>query len=227
MIPNMRTRIKICGVTRPHDAALAAELGADAIGIVLYKHAKRCVSLETAKEIARAIPPYVTPVALFVDDTADNIRRTVDALGIRHIQLQGSESPALVAELRDYTIIKAIRVNRDRLATDLANWKRDIERLSLTHLAALLFESDSKLHGGSGQENDWNAIVSARNAGALDNLPPLVAAGGLHPDNVANVVRLLRPYAVDVSSGIEEEFGKKSLDKIDAFIRAVRSAELE
>ncbi len=220
----MRTRIKICGVTSARDAELATSLGADAIGIVLYKQAKRCVALEVAKEIARVLPPYVAPVALFVNETTDSIRRIVDSLGIRHIQLQGSESPAQVAELRDYAILKAIRVTPDRFTSDLADWKRDIAALSLTHLRGILLESDSKLHGGSGQENNWTLIQAARESSALDNLPPVIAAGGLRPDNVARVIRAIRPYAVDVSSGVEEEFGKKSHAKIKAFVDEVTKA---
>jgi phosphoribosylanthranilate isomerase len=221
-----RTRVKICGIARPEDAALAAHLGADAIGLVFHPPAPRNVSVDRAKQILAVLPPFITPVALFVNADTRLILEVTEQLRIRHVQLHGHESPDRVAELRGVTIIKAVRVQRDRLAQDLAAWRDASDRLSLTHLAAVVLETaDTKQAGGSGVENDWATIAEHRSAGAFSGLPPLIAAGGLRPDNVAHVVRTLRPYAVDVSSGVESFVGHKSEEKLRAFIEAVHTAD--
>jgi phosphoribosylanthranilate isomerase len=219
------TRIKICGVTRPQDALAAARAGADAIGIVCYPGAKRCVSTDVAQEIVRALPAFVTPVALFVDQDIEEIKEVAGQLGIRHVQLHGDESPATVAALREFTVIKALRAARQTLGAELAIWREAMESLNLGNLQAFVLETPGTgSAGGGGIENDWEAIASLQQSGAFDGLPPIIAAGGLNPQNVAAVVRRLRPYAVDVSSGVEETFGQKSPEKIAVFIDAVVSA---
>jgi phosphoribosylanthranilate isomerase len=211
-----RTRVKICGITRPEDALAAANLGADAIGMVFYKAAQRCVSNEMACAILRVLPPFVTPVGLFIDATAAEITETVRRLGLRHVQLHGNESPQMLAALRGYAIIKAIRVTADGLGTELSKWRE---------ASGIVLETASAAMGGSGVENDWGAIARQANAGAFANAPPMIAAGGLTPQNVASVVRELRPWAVDVSSGVEHVRGQKSPELIQAFVAAVREAD--
>ncbi|MDB5322837.1 MAG: phosphoribosylanthranilate isomerase [Phycisphaerales bacterium] len=219
-----RTRVKICGVMRPQDAVAAARTGADAIGINFYPQAKRCISTAIAREILHSLPAFVTPVALFVDQDVEEIKHLAASLGIRHIQLHGHESPATVAALRDFTVLKAVRASRETLAAELAIWREAMESLDLANLHGFVLETPGSAPGGTGVENDWDAIAVQQRAGTFEGLPPLIAAGGLTPDNVAAVVRLLQPYAVDVSSGVEESFGQKSPERIAAFITAVGNA---
>lgn len=207
---------------RPEDALAAAEAGTDAIGLVFYSKAKRCINVETARKIIAVLPPFVTPVGLFVNAGVDDIRRVADSIRLRHVQLHGEETPELVAKLDSYVVLKSIWADRATLERDVEKWKA----AGLPQLRGLLLETpNTGVAGGSGMENDWKMISEFIQAGVFKNAPPLVVAGGLNPGNVANVVRLLRPWATDVSSGVEESFGKKSLEKIRAFVSAVRSAD--
>ena len=219
-----RTRIKICGVMRPEDALEAARAGTDAIGMVFYPKAKRCISVERGREILHRLPAFVSPVALFVDQDVDEIKHVAGQLGIRHVQLHGHESPATVAALRDFTVLKALRAGRETLGPELEFWREAMESLELSNLQGFVLETPGGAPGGTGVENDWEGIAALRKEGKFDGLPPVIAAGGLRPENVADVVRLLRPYAVDVSSGVEETFGEKSPQKIAEFVRCVTEA---
>ncbi|HWP40031.1 MAG TPA: phosphoribosylanthranilate isomerase [Tepidisphaeraceae bacterium] len=213
-----RTRIKFCGITRVQDALAAAELGADAIGLVLHADSPRRISIELAKQILAELPPFVTPVGLMVDPTPRLVLDVAAELGLGHIQLHGQESAELVESLgRHLRIIKALRVGPDDTALKLATWRQ------VKSVAALLLDSGA---GGSGIENDWRAIHRLQQSGQLRDLPPIVLAGGLRPDNVAEVIRMLRPWAVDVSSGIEASVGIKSTQQMAAFVQAVRCADL-
>lgn len=221
-----RTRVKICGVGHVEDALVAARAGADAIGMIFYTPAKRNVALERAGEIVKELPPFVTPVGLFVDETIDRIREVARSVGLRHVQLHGHEPPELIAELREFTILKAIRVQSETFGSELEMWRNQIRKLRLAHLQGLVLETAGTT-GGSGVANDWETINRHRQRGDLIGLPHLIAAGGLSPESVGRVVRELRPWAVDVSSGVEETPGRKSPQRIEAFIRAVRSADRE
>jgi len=221
-----RTRIKICGVCRAEHALCAAAHGADAIGLVFHKPSPRSVSAESARDILRVLPPFVTPVALFVDASAEKILDTAQILGLRTVQLHGEEPPELIAALKGLTVLKAVRVEKSDFANRLAGWRRAIEVHKLSNLAALLLETaNTPVAGGAGIPNDWQTVKKAQSAGLFDGLPPLIAAGGLTPGTVAEVVRALRPYAVDVSSGVEEGRRQKSKVKIEAFVAAVREAD--
>lgn len=217
--------MKICGVGYVEDAVAAARAGADAIGMVFHPSAKRHVSVERAGEILAALPPFVTPVGLFVDADAERVREVARTLGLRHIQLHGTESPELVAELKEFTILKAIRVDPKAFASELDSWRRAIAKLKLTHLQGFVLETAGTV-GGTGKANDWEIIDRHRQRGDFIGLPYLIAAGGLTPETVGDVVRRIHPWAVDVSSGVEGSPGKKSPERIEAFIRQVRSAEL-
>lgn len=227
-IPLMhRTRVKICGITRPEDAAAAAAAGADAIGMVFYAPAPRNISIERAKKILAVLPPFVSAVGLFVDAPSDEIRRVAEQLHLRHIQLHGHEPPVRVAELRGLCVIKAMRVDA-RFGETLAAWRRASAELNLTNLSGIVLETGNTPEaGGTGATNDWAAVQRQRNAGGFEGLPPLIAAGGLTPATVGDVVRTLRPWAVDVSSGVESSKGSKSSEKIQQFIRAVHEADAE
>lgn len=199
----------------------AVRAGADAIGMVFYKPAPRCVMIERAREIMAVLPPLVTPVGLFVDADVAEMRETIESLGLRHVQLHGHESPETVAALHDRIVLKAVRVSTNALAAELDAWRRAISKYALHNLRGFVLETAGKGVGGTGIENDWAMIARLQREGAFDGLPPIIAAGGLRPENVAGVIRELRPWAVDVSSGVEETPGRKSVEKMEAFVRAV------
>jgi phosphoribosylanthranilate isomerase len=221
-----RTRIKFCGVTRPEDAVAAAAAGADAMGMLFYKASSRYVTVEQAKRILAVLPPFVTPVGLFVDSSIEEIRAISRQLNLRHIQLSGQEPPELISQLMDMVVLKAIHVQRDHLSSVLSTWRRAIATHSLSNLRGLLLETHAAAPGGTGVENDWVTIAAAQRSGEFEGLPPIITAGGLTPANVAGVVRQLHPWAVDVSSGIESSRGIKSIEKMGQFIAAVRDADI-
>lgn len=219
-----RTRIKICGVRRPEDAAAAARAGADAIGMVFHPAAQRNISIEQARAILAILPAFVTPVALFVDAEPDIVSNVVGELRLRHVQLHGEESPDYVAQFPQLAVIKAVRVEAARFADTLALWRRAASR-GLPQLKGLVLETPGTAQaGGTGIPNDWRTVRGHHARGDFHGLPPVIAAGGLTPETVGAVVRDVRPWAVDVSSGVEESRGIKSADKIAAFVEAVRSA---
>ncbi len=220
-----RTRIKFCGITRVVDAIAAVAAGADAVGLVFCKTAARRISLETAREIITHLPPFVTPVGLFVDSTAAEILEIAGQLGLRTVQLHGHESPDMLKDLHGLSIIKAVHADPANDWAVLAPWRQAFGDLPPGRFTGLLLETPSAQPGGTGIENNWSLIQSAHRAGVFADLPPLILAGGLTPANVADVVRSLRPHAVDVSSGIEETKGMKSNPKMTAFSAAVAAAD--
>jgi phosphoribosylanthranilate isomerase len=216
-----RTRIKFCGITRPEDAAAAAAAGADAIGLIFYGRSARAVSVDRAREILTALPPFVTPVGLFVNATPGEVSDIARALGLHAVQLHGDESPQAVSALPGLSVIKAVKADRANLAAAVDRWRG-------VRLSGLLLETaDGPEPGGTGIANDWAGLLAAQGAGLFKGLPPLIAAGGLTPKSVGAVVRQLRPFAVDVSSGIEQSKGVKSFDRMTAFAAAVRAADAE
>jgi phosphoribosylanthranilate isomerase len=217
-----RTRVKICGVMRPEDAAAACALGADAIGMIFHPSSPRNISIERAALVMEQVAPFVTPIGVFVDSPAAQIKEVAATLGLSAVQLSGSETPDDVAALRPLRVIKAIRVVRGQLQAAVQPW-RGVKNL----IGVLMEPGTTKEPGGTGVANDWDEVIAARQAGAFQNVPPLIAAGGLTPENVADVVRRARPIAVDVSSGVEIERGVKSEEKIAALIRNVRTADAE
>ena len=221
-----RTRVKICGICRPQDAAAAARAGADAIGLVFANNAGRQVSVDEGAEIVDAVPPFVMTVGLFVDVGAEEIRRVLRSVPLAAVQLQGSESPQFVAELKPVRVIKALHLAAGDKAL-LGRWRDAIRELQLTNLIGMLLETASggAGSGGTGVVNDFAGLSAMQRAGEFAGLPPIIAAGGLTPANVGDVVRSLRPYAVDVSSGVESAKREKSPEKIEAFIRAVADAQ--
>ncbi len=202
----MRTRIKICGITSLEDAHAAVHAGADAIGLVFHDASPRHVAVETAHAIAWALPPFVTVVGLFVDAPAERIAAVLDAVPLGLIQFHGAET---ADDCRRYgrPYIKAIPMRAD---VDLAH-----AAAAYPDAAALLVDSHhAAMAGGSGETFDWTRLPASLGR-------PLVLAGGLTPGNVAQAVAMVRPYAVDVSSGVEKRRGVKDTDKMAAFVRAV------
>ena len=217
--PVQRTRIKFCGVTRPQDAAAAAAAGADAIGMVFYRRSGRCVTVDQAWAIVAAVPPFVTPVGLFVDAPATEVIDVASRVGLGTVQLHGDEPPDVVAALPGLRVIKALKGHRASLPALLDRWR------GVPVAALLLDTAEGSEPGGTGIANDWAGLLAIRQAGGFDGLPPLIVAGGLTVESVGGVVRQLRPFAVDVSSGIEQARGIKSIEKMTAFAKAVRSVE--
>ena len=200
----MRTRIKICGITRPEDALAAARAGADAIGLVFHPASPRAVDATRAAEICAALPAFVTTVGLFVDAESDAVGELLEQVPLDLLQFHGDESPDYCAAFRR-PWIKALRM-RDGL--DVAF---EAERYHGAR-AVLLDTWVPGTPGGTGQAFDWRRVPTA--------MPlPVVLAGGLNPDNVAEAIRLTRPWAVDVSGGVEQSPGIKSADAINAFVR--------
>ena len=206
----MRTRVKICGITRPEDALAAANAGADAIGLVFYPPSPRAVVLSQAQEIVSNLPPFVTVVGLFVDAAQADIDRLLSAVRIDLLQFHGRESPASCG-LYQRPYIKALRM---REGLDLHKAPE-----VYTSASALLLDTYRKgTPGGTGATFDWNRIPR-------ELADSTILAGGLNPDNVYQAIRQVRPYAVDVSGGVELEKGIKSHKLIEAFIRGVRHAD--
>ena len=199
--------------------------------MVFHRPSARDVSIDLAGQILAALPPFVTPVGLFVDAPLAEVVETISRLGLRHVQLHGRETPEYVRDVCEAgaTVLKAVRVDPATFGVELGMWRDAIPRLGLARLRGLVLEtaapSPDGATGGTGLANDWATVVWFQSQGAFDRLPPLVAAGGLTPENVATVVRDVRPWAVDVSSGVESAKGRKSEEKIRAFVRAVRGAE--
>jgi phosphoribosylanthranilate isomerase len=221
-----RTRIKIDGICRAADAAAAVDAGVDAIGIVFDPAAPRCVSMQQAREIVAAVSPLVSIVGLFVDADAESIRQVMEEIPLSAIQLHGRESPRLVAELKPIRVIKALRTDE---ADALPVWLAAVGDMKLTNLIGIVMDTSTLIAGvpgGSGIANDWSQVRELQRARRLDGLGALIAAGGLNPTNVGDVVRLLHPFAVDVSSGVESAKREKSPEKIAAFVRAVREADM-
>ena len=204
------TRVKICGITRIEDGMAAAQAGADAIGLVFAPASPRRVSAEQAADIAAALPPFVSCVALFVDPGAAQVRAVLETFRPDLLQFHGDEPPDFCAAF-GLPYLKAVRV---RPGTDLLQYATSYAGARGLLLDA--YHPDS--HGGTGQRFDWDLIPR--------ELPrPVVLAGGLDPDNVAAAVRRVRPWAVDVSSGVEMAKGIKDAGRIARFIREVRNAD--
>ena len=220
----VRTRIKICGICRHQDAEQAAGLGADAVGIVMRTGMGRSVAGSEAKKIIHATPGFVTPVLLFVNDKPMVVKSTAEGLGVNHVQLHGMEDGAFVQQMKPLRVIKSLRVTA-ALVDDLTKWREAIYKHDLFNLVGLVLETATDAPGGSGIANDWAAVLRHQQAGDFQGLPPIIAAGGLTPDTVGDVIRSIRPYAVDVSSGVETEKRAKDVGLMRAFVEAVRDAD--
>ena len=205
-----QTRIKICGITTVADARNAVDCGADAIGLVFYARSPRAVTLPQAAAIAAAVPPFVTVVALFVDEPADSVQRILSGVAIDMIQFHGSETAQFCGQFaRPW--IKALRV---KPGVDLAAACQEYRQ----GRGILLDSWQDGVPGGTGTAFDWSLAAHSLSL-------PVVLAGGLNEHNVGAAMARLRPAAVDVSGGVERAPGSKDARKIERFIAAVRSAD--
>jgi Phosphoribosylanthranilate isomerase len=206
----MRTRVKICGITRPQDALAAAQAGADAVGLVFYPSSPRYLSTERAVEIRDALPPFVQSVALFVNADAAQVAQVLQRVRPGMLQFHGEESPDFCSQF-GAPFVKAVRV---RPGIDALEYLRPFSRA-----AAWLFDSYVPEYGGVGESFDWSLVPALRER-------PLILSGGLAPANVAEALRRVRPWGVDVSSGVESAKGIKDAAKIAAFMAEVRNADV-
>jgi phosphoribosylanthranilate isomerase len=204
-----RVRIKICGVTRAEDALAAVRLGADALGFNFWPGSKRHLTPAAAREIIARLPPFVTSVGVFVNQSEGEMRAIAAESGIQVFQLHGDEPPELCARL-PMPVVKAIPVDQ----------VRTLSRLLSFEVSAFLLDTPSRGYGGSGEPFDWSL------AEGVSEVAPVILAGGLTPENVAAAVRAVRPYAVDVASGVESSPGVKDMARMSRFIAAVREVHL-
>ncbi len=206
----MRTRVKICGITRVEDAQAASAAGADAIGLVFYRPSPRNVTLERARSIATQTPPFIATVAVFVNPSREEVEQVIRECGVTLLQFHGEESPEFCAAFsRPY--IKAARI---RPGLDLIKYLAPYASARAWMLDA--FHGD--LWGGTGGAFDWSLVPEGM-------ARPIILSGGLTAENVADAIRRVRPYAVDVSSGVEASKGIKDAAKIAAFIGAVKNED--
>ena len=202
----MHTRIKICGIKHLDDALKAVECGADAIGLIFVEKSPRYVSLTEARVIAESMPPFVTVVGLFMNASAETVREALKVVPLNLLQFHGEESP----EFCDQFEVPYIKVLRMRDNANIVAFAQDYP-----NAAGILLDSYHKdTGGGTGQTFDWDLIPG-------DVPLPLILAGGLNPENVASAIEMVKPYAVDVSSGVESEPAIKDHKKIEQFIKEV------
>ncbi len=208
-------KVKICGITNVEDAEVAVWAGADALGFVMYRKSPRFVEPAMARAIVAGLPPFVLPVGVFVNEEAERVRVLMDECGLALAQLHGDESAQYCQNL-GRPALKAIRLK------DRGDFLALAEFHGRANVRGFLIDAFSDhAYGGTGQTVDWTlAQEAARSA-------PIILAGGLNPGNVAQAVQMVRPYGVDVSSGVEQRSGKKDPDKVKAFIQAARLVPAE
>jgi len=204
----MTPRIKVCGITRVEDAATAAELGAAAVGFVFWPRSPRRIPIETAREIGGILPPFVARIGVFVDMPADDVVRIVDDARLDGVQLHGDEKTDQYRKLKA-RLIKAVTLGSDTDVMAAATLP--------AHVTVLVDATDRVRRGGTGRVADWT------NAAALAAQRPIILAGGLTAANVGDAIRQVRPWAVDVSSGVESAPGVKSRERLEAFFAAVNA----
>jgi phosphoribosylanthranilate isomerase len=204
-----RVKIKICGMTSIEDTFLAVNGGADAVGFIFYKKSPRAVSAKTIKSIVAALPPFIETVGVFVNETAERINRISDSCNLSTVQLHGDESHAFCKKIRR-KVIKAVRVKGKESFAGLSSYK----------VSAFLLDAFSEeQQGGTGETFDWRLVSEGKKYG------PVILAGGLDPKNVAHAIQKVKPYAVDVCSGVERLPGIKDPARLKAFIKAVQGGK--
>ena len=204
----MSVRVKICGITNLADAQAAAEAGADALGFVFYEKSPRFISIKTAAEISRALPPFIMRVGVFVNPPKELVSKAIAECGLNLLQFHGDEPPEFCMQF-GLMSMKAFRIRDAGSLKGLPKYKTD---------AWLLDAYSSDTLGGTGEVFNWDLAIEAQKTGR-----PVFLAGGLTPENVADAVRKVRPFGVDVSSGVESSPGKKDHAKVRAFINAVKT----
>ena len=203
------TLVKICGITNLDDALAAVAAGADALGFNFYKPSPRYITPQHAREIIEQLSDSILTVGVFVNEESDAVRAIGNEAGLRAVQLHGDESPAYCRELADFLVIKTFAVSGTFDMRALAPYKVEAIMLDTKH---------HNLRGGTGQVFDWTVALSV-----APMIPKLFLAGGLSPENVENAVKIVRPFAVDACSALEDTPGKKNHERMRVFVDAVRS----
>jgi phosphoribosylanthranilate isomerase len=208
----MPVRVKICGLTNLEDALASIDAGADALGFIFYPKSPRYLTPEAAAAIITQLPPFVSKVGVFVDESHDHIREIARSTGIDTLQLHGNETPDFTTRLQEqsFKVIKAFRIKDQSTLSQLQSYRS----------AAFLLDSyvPGQL-GGTGAKFNWDLALQAKSSGI-----PIILAGGLDPENIADAVSKVAPFAVDVSSGVEATPGRKDLSKVRDFITRARKA---
>lgn len=207
-----RTRIKVCGITSLADAEAAVAAGVDALGFIFVDRSPRNIEPEKAREIIRRLPPLVDAVGVFMDHALQEVEEIARFCGLTYVQLHGSESPAFCREIF-CRVLKSFAVRAELVESDLAPYCGVVQGF-------LLDTYHQDMGGGTGELFDWQLVEKLNPPG------PVILAGGLQPENVGEAIRLVRPYGVDVNSGIESEPGVKDGDKLRQFVEEVRKADL-
>ncbi len=201
-----RIKVKICGTTSLKDALLAVDSGADAVGFIFYKKSPRYIPQREAKEVIAQLPPFIETVGVFVNDTSDKVNRIAEQCRLTAVQLHGDETPAFCRRIKR-RVIKALRVQDADSLKGMLNYD----------VSGFLLDSYSdESRGGTGKIFDWNLALRAKKQG------PVILAGGLNPYNVYTAIHRVKPYGVDVCSGVEKSPGIKDSRKIDEFVKSVR-----
>jgi phosphoribosylanthranilate isomerase len=203
----MSTKVKICGIKNLADAQAAVEAGADALGFNFYKKSPRYVTLKTAAAISKQLPPFVMRVGVFVDAEADFVLRAISEVGLTMLQFHGDEPPEFCTQF-GLVSMKAFRIRDEKSLEELPKYQTD---------AYLLDAFSPEARGGTGEKFNWDMAMEAQKFGK-----PIFLAGGLTPENVAEAVKKVQPFGVDVSSGVESAPGKKDHAKVKAFIAAAK-----
>lgn len=205
----MTTKIKICGITNIEDAQAAVKYGADALGFVFYKKSSRYVEIESAQEIISLLPPFISAVGVFVNETFENIEKLLGKCSINILQFHGDEDENFCNKF-NIKVIKSIRIKDENSIKKMKEYK----------VSAFLLDSFSEnMPGGTGKSFDWDLAVKAKNYGKI------ILAGGLTLENVKDAVLKVKPYAVDVSSSVETKPGKKDHEKMRRFIEEVKGID--
>lgn len=204
----MSVKVKICGITNPTDAQAAEAAGADMIGLMFYSGSPRHVSVEQATEISQSVSPFLLRVGVFVNPTEAEVMEAIRACGLNLLQFHGDETPEFCTQFGMMSM-KAFRVRDAESLSDLGKFPTDAWLLDAYSKAGL---------GGTGEKFNWDLAIEARKLGRL-----IFLAGGLTPENVADAVARVSPFAVDVSSGVEAAPGRKDASKLKAFVQAAKS----
>lgn len=218
-LAGFRTRVKICGVTRPADAAAAARMGADGIGLNFVPGSPRALDVDAAARIVSELPPLVDSVAVFVDLAPERMREILARTGIGVAQLHGGEPPEAVAALAPWRVLKAFGWQPGQTDAQIETFLNRCRGIGRSPAGLLLDTYRPGIAGGTGEIWNWGQA-----AGWRARLP-LVLAGGLNPENVAEAIRQVRPFAVDVASGVESSPGIKDAEKMRRFLEQVRAAD--
>jgi phosphoribosylanthranilate isomerase len=210
-------RIKICGITRPEDGQVAAIVGADAIGLNCVPASPRYVDIHKGRAILAALPPLVTPVGVFMDAPISEALETAAALGLRTLQLRGNEPEEYAAALAPLVVIKALPVRDESIYAELSRWTQ-------AGVSGILLDRPRTATQSDAAPMPWHLLAPETIQRHCGPVAPILLAGGLTPDNIAKAVRIVRPYGVDVSSGIERSAGIKDRNLIERFVLEARRA---